>query len=285
MPQNQGIEWILYLKVTSLRNQSSRDFQKLPSFSVLSFCDYPCTVFPLLRRYTPSATVSATAELFALNGSLVRTASIDVGSVAPDGNIPVHSIRGWFPLAPNTGTTILRLRLTRTNHTSPGVSAVYENVYWLPNQPDKFEMGGCFTGCKMDKFADMQDLGRLARVTLVVSFNDTTTVPPAALATPLQTSQDPPRSVRALGDTDAAQCLGDDSAAYDTHNTRVVLVTVHNPGHATFDPRCYMHTPLAQRAFSVSSWWFLLLFTCRRSWWFVLGFFSLVGAVVQFSSF
>ena len=31
-------------KVTKFSNKSSRDFQKLPSFSALSFCDYHCTL-------------------------------------------------------------------------------------------------------------------------------------------------------------------------------------------------------------------------------------------------
>ena len=35
--------------------------------------------------------------------------------------------------------------------------------YWLPPQLDAFEMGGCFTGCKVDTFANMRDLTTMPR--------------------------------------------------------------------------------------------------------------------------
>ena len=38
------------LKVTKFSNKSSRDFQKIPSFPVFSFCDYHCTGCRQRRR-------------------------------------------------------------------------------------------------------------------------------------------------------------------------------------------------------------------------------------------
>ena len=57
----------------------------------------------------------------------------------------------------SSGTMLLRLRLT-----SGDTAAVLEdNWYWLPPKLDQFEMGGCFTGCKIDEFAHMRDLAAM----------------------------------------------------------------------------------------------------------------------------
>jgi hypothetical protein len=49
------------------------------------------------------------------------------------------------PPAERTETILVRLRLT------DGLDTVVEdNWYWLPPKLDKFEMGGCFTGCDID---------------------------------------------------------------------------------------------------------------------------------------
>ena len=63
--------------------------------------------------------------------------------------------------APNStrrdATVLLRLRLTDAGGT------IDENWYWLPPVLDKFDdPSSCFTGCKIDKFADMRDLSRMA---------------------------------------------------------------------------------------------------------------------------
>lgn len=57
---------------------------------------------------------------------------------------------------PHDGTILLRLHLTDASG-----KVVDENWYWLPPVLDKFEDlqgDSCFTGCKIDKFADMRDL-------------------------------------------------------------------------------------------------------------------------------
>ena len=64
--------------------------------------------------------------------------------------------------APNStrrdATVLLRLRLT-----DAGGTVADENWYWLPPVLDKFDdPSSCFTGCKIDKFADMRDLSRMA---------------------------------------------------------------------------------------------------------------------------
>ena len=52
------------LKVTKFSNKSSRDFQKIPSFSVLSFCDYHCTLKRNLVSFV-ATTVLTSSSAFA----------------------------------------------------------------------------------------------------------------------------------------------------------------------------------------------------------------------------
>lgn len=33
--------------------------------------------------------------------------------------------------------------------------------YWLPPSPDKFDPHNCFTGCTIERYADMQDLAHM----------------------------------------------------------------------------------------------------------------------------
>jgi exo-1,4-beta-D-glucosaminidase len=71
-----------------------------------------------------------------------------VDPLPADGTRRLFSLGGALPSG--RGTLLLRLRL--------GGEAPRDNWYWVPPKLDKFEMGGCFTGCKVDKFADMRDL-------------------------------------------------------------------------------------------------------------------------------
>ena len=66
--------------------------------------------------------------------------------------------------APNStrrdATVLLRLRLTDAGGKTADES---DNWYWLPPVLDKFDdPSSCFTGCKIDKFADMRDLSKMA---------------------------------------------------------------------------------------------------------------------------
>ena len=63
--------------------------------------------------------------------------------------------------AASNATVLLRLRLLGRSGTA--------NWYWLPPRLDAFEMGGCFTGCTIDRFADMRDLAVMPRSPPVVA--------------------------------------------------------------------------------------------------------------------
>jgi hypothetical protein len=51
---------------------------------------------------------------------------------------------------------LLRLRLTALD------VVIEDNWYWLPPKEDQFVLGGCFTGCEIDKFAHMKDLNSMS---------------------------------------------------------------------------------------------------------------------------
>jgi exo-1,4-beta-D-glucosaminidase len=112
------------------------------------------TISVVNSRYVQAdgAGLSAEATQFDLAGSHLRTQTLPLGDVAAD------SARSLFSLVPaknsSSSTILLRLRLA-------GRPECDDNWYWLPSTPDKFEMGGCFTGCVIDQFANMQDIGKM----------------------------------------------------------------------------------------------------------------------------
>jgi hypothetical protein len=90
------------------------------------------------------------AVQFDLSGkALVTQTHVLHDAVAADGTLNLFRL----DLNPNrTSTVLLRLRFL-------GRPGTEDNWYWLPVHPDTFDMrGGCFTGCPVESYADMQDL-------------------------------------------------------------------------------------------------------------------------------
>jgi exo-1,4-beta-D-glucosaminidase len=96
--------------------------------------------------------LTAEATQFNLAGKQLRQQSLQLKSaVAADGTRPLFNLES----IPNqAGTVLLRLRLVGREGS--------DNWYWLPLQQDVFDFsGGCFTGCKIDRFANMTDLATM----------------------------------------------------------------------------------------------------------------------------
>ena len=130
-------------------------------------------VWAVNSRYTPSAAgLVATATEYDLNGKVMQTKKTSLDEpLAPDGVKRLMALDLYSDLQPARTTTILvRLRLS-----SGSGEVIEDNWYWLPPKLDKFEMGGCFTGCKVDNFANMRDLPSMpASPKLSVSLGDPT---------------------------------------------------------------------------------------------------------------
>lgn len=115
-------------------------------------------VWAVNSRYTPSAAgLVATATEYDLNGKVVQTKKTRLEEpLAPDGVKRLMPLDVYSDQTDRTTTILVRLRL------SSGTGKVIEdNWYWLPPKLDKFEIGGCFTGCVVDNFANMRDLASM----------------------------------------------------------------------------------------------------------------------------
>ena len=147
-------------------------------------------VWAVNSRYTPSdAGLVAEATQFELDGTVVKKLQTPITE-------PLESdgVRRLMPLdlypkpddnnadgnasvaaaAARTETILVRLRLT-SGGDSETAAVIEDNWYWLPPKLDKFEMGGCFTGCDIDRFANMRDIVDMPSApALVVTVGDPT---------------------------------------------------------------------------------------------------------------
>ena len=96
----------------------------------------------------------AEATQFDLSGAELHAQELVLpAAVTADSAAPLFRLNGVA--AASNATVLLRLQLVGRSDS--------ENWYWLPPRQDEFEMGGCFTGCKIDRFADMHDLVAMPR--------------------------------------------------------------------------------------------------------------------------
>lgn len=119
------------------------------------------TVAVVNSRYVEDgAGLTAEATQYDLGGRVLRAQTLVLKA-----GIPADGTQNLFRLAlavvprdnhTSGGTVLLRLRFVERDDT--------DNWYWIPAVPDRFNMaGGCFTGCVVDSFADMQDLAAMPR--------------------------------------------------------------------------------------------------------------------------
>jgi len=100
------------------------------------------TVAVVNSLYTPDGEgLTVEASQYDLLGRLYMTKTLALAEAVPsDGTQTVFKLPR--PADAN-GTVLLRLRFKERANS--------DNWYWIPPSPDKFEMGGCFTGCVVDK--------------------------------------------------------------------------------------------------------------------------------------
>ena len=130
------------------------------------------TVTLVNSRYAPDgAGLTAEAAQFDLSGAALHTQTLALAeAAAPDSAAALFRLDAVAAAA--NATVLLRLRLAGRVGS--------ENWYWLPPRQDEFEMGGCFTGCVIDRFANMSDLANMPRA------------PPVAVALASRAAAPPP---------------------------------------------------------------------------------------------
>eukprot|EP00039_Didymoeca_costata_P005791 m.84645 g.84645 ORF g.84645 m.84645 type:complete len:915 (-) comp12975_c0_seq2:25-2769(-) len=132
-----------------------------PLHIMYSYSDHSLWVINSL--YTGTQDLQAFWTVYNLQGKILLDGNISVPGLGSDETRKIAAPIDTWPVSGSKGTVLLDLvlRESTTNSfklTSDSEKIVSRNLYYLPERPDSFPMGGCYLGCPNTTFANMTDL-------------------------------------------------------------------------------------------------------------------------------